>query len=402
MAHEKRSISRSSCLRWLARVVLAGGALAPLASGCGDENAVVGGACAPGYVECDGRCVPGTSCGDGGSSGDGGGGRDGSTEGGALTDARAGDGAGGDDGSTDGCPPPPYVTAAACGACNVQCSAPNDTCRLDGTGAFTCQPPCTPPLVACNGVCLDVSNDPANCGACGKICPSNLCVANVCQGATPGDIVVIGADYRQTLAGSAQARLLTNAALVPTSNPLRVLTYEKYADAAAVLRVKQLITGAAIGRTTAYTPTTNPADLASATLAARFDVVLVADQESGDAASLATEGASWAAALATFTKAGGVVIALDGAAGQGNMPTLVTSAGLLAMSGHTALTPGSRVLVLAPSDTVGANVPSPFGTFFRAASLTTSEPSGGDVVYVAAVDLNPGVGAPMVVHKIVR
>lgn len=46
-----------------------------------------------------------------------------------------------------------------------------------------CMPPpdCTPPLVPCNGTCLDVSADPANCGACGHDCLGGACSAGACQ-----------------------------------------------------------------------------------------------------------------------------------------------------------------------------------------------------------------------------
>ena len=46
---------------------------------------------------------------------------------------------------------------------------------------------CPPGMIECNGVCIDPSNDPNNCGACGVICqdPTPTCVDGVCQG---GDI----------------------------------------------------------------------------------------------------------------------------------------------------------------------------------------------------------------------
>ncbi len=375
-----------------------------LAVGCGDDNRVVDGSCAAGYVACDGRCIPGTSCeGDGSLLGDGAAEGGSGTDDGATTDGATRDGSSTDDGASgDACPPPPYVTAAACGSCFVQCAAPTDTCRLDGTGAYTCQLPCPPPEIACHGECIDVSSDPTNCGACGKVCASNLCVNGVCQGATPGDVVVIGHDYRAGSPGSAQARLLTNAVLIPSSNPLRILSYERYAEAQSVANVKQLVQSAAMGRVLQYTVANDATLLASPTLAQSYDVVLVYDQRDGDAATLQAEGASWKPHLATFAAAGGVVVALDGNAGLGNMPALLTSAGLLDVAAHTSLTPGSRVAVVAPADRVGTLVASPYGTFQRSVSFTSNEPNGGDVVYVTAVDLNPGVGEPVVVHKVVR
>jgi hypothetical protein len=384
-------------------------ALAPAASGCGSDNAVVDGSCADGYVACDGRCVLGASC-DGSDGGDGrdgaatsdGAASDGAASDGAASDGAASDGAASDGAASDACPPPPYVTAAACGSCFVQCTSPTDTCRLDGDSNYTCQPPCTAPKVLCDGRCIDIQTDPLGCGVCGKVCASNLCAAGVCQGAAPGDVVLIGADYRQASGGSAQARVLTNAVLIPSSNPLRVLSYERYAEFASVLNVKGLVTAAAGARPVAYTVSNDATSLASADLAKDFDVVLVYDQRNADALALQAEGATWKAPLGTFAKAGGVVVVLDGNGGNGNMPVLVRSAGLLDVTAHATMTPGSRVTVLAPNDVVGTLVPSPYGVFQRSASFTLTEPNGGDVTYVAAVDLNPGVGAPVVVHRIVR
>lgn len=399
-------------------VLFGAAAVAPAASGCGDENAVVDGACADGYVACDGRCLLGVTCDgaldasdDGRARADGAPG-DGAPGDGALPGdgAAQGDGATSGDGSTSGdggpagdaCPPPPWVTAAACGSCFIQCTTPNDTCRLDGASNYTCQPPCSAPEVLCNGRCIDVRSDPLNCGACGKVCASNLCVLGVCEGATPGDFVLIGADYRQTTAGSAQARVLTNAVLIPSSNPLRVLSFERDSEFRAVINVKSIVSDAAAPRPISYTPVTDPAALASPNLSKNYDVVLVYDQRNADAPTLQAEGTSWKPHLEAFAKAGGVVVVLDGNAGNGNMPELVRSAGLFDVTAHASLTPGSRARVLAPNDVVGTLVPSPYGVFFRSASFTLGEPNGGDVSYVVAVDLNPGVGAPIVVHKVVR
>jgi hypothetical protein len=246
-----------------------------------------------------------------------------------------------------------------------------------------------------------VSSDPANCGACGKVCPSNLCTAGVCEGATPGDIVVIGHDYRDAFTTSSQAKVLTNAVFIPTSDPLRILSYEHHAEPQAVTNVKTIIQSGAAGRTLAFTVSNSAADLASATLAQAYDVVLIYDQGSGDAATLQAEGTSWQPHLATFTKAGGIVVALDGNAGQGHMPTLITSAGLLDIAGHTSISAGSRVTIVAPADRVATLVVTPYGAFNRSVSFQSNEPSGGNVTWVAQRDLNPGLGDPVVIHKVV-
>jgi hypothetical protein len=396
------------------------------AEGCASENSIVGGECAVGYGECDGRCVhltddpqhcgtcetrcaPGVACGGGVCGGTLDGATDGAPNDGMATDGAndgsgdgaSSDGASGDGASGDACPPPPYVTPAACGACGIVCVAPTSACLRDGTGAYTCQPPCVAPLVECGGTCIDVENDPLNCGACGKVCPSNLCASRVCLGATPGDVVVIGHDYTGALAGSSQAKVLTNAVLLPTSNPLRVLSYEKDAENAAVTRVKAIVANAAGTRTINYTVGQDPSVVEKTDLAATFDVVLIFDQASASPATLATVGAGWATYLGTFTKAGGVVVALDGAAGQGGMPGLVTNAGLLDVAGHASIAAGTQVKIVAPADAVGLLVISPYGTFDRSVTLQSNEPNGANVTWVARRLVSGAPADPVVIHKIV-
>jgi hypothetical protein len=212
---------------------------------------------------------------------------------------------------------------------------------------------------------------------------------------------VIGHDFQDALAGSSQARVLTNAVFIPTSNPLRILSFEQFADAAVVANVKALIQSAAGGRTINLTVTTNPAALASPILAQLYDVVLVPDQQGGAPATLATTGASWAADLATFAKAGGVIVALDGNAGLGGMPQLLTSALLLDVSGHQSIAAGSLVGIVAPADRIATLVVSPYGTFDRSVTIQSNEPNGGNVVYVAEQVIGGVPSDPVVIHKVV-
>lgn len=395
-------------------------ALACITQGCGSENSLVGGDCAPGYVACEGLCADlaadtehcgtcGTHClngvaclgglcgGHDGSGGDGSpDGADGSLDGQDGQDGQDGRGEGGDP-----CPPPPYVTAAACGACGIVCVPPNSACIIDANGKAACAPPCVVPLTECNGKCVDLSKDPQNCSACGKLCPSNICVGSKCQGGTPGDVVIIGHDYRDAFAGSSQARVLTNAVFIPSSNPLRILSFEQFADASVVATVKALIQSAVVGRTLKFTVTTNPAALANSALDSLYDVVLVHDQPGGPPATLAATGATWAVDLATFAKAGGVIVALDGAGGQGGMPGLLTSAQLLDLAGHQPIVAGSLVSVIAPADRIGTLVVSPYGTVDRSVTFQSNEANGGNVIYVAAQLVGGVPRDPVVVHKVV-
>ena len=406
-------------------------AIGLVAQGCGEDNAIVGGSCASSYTACSAKCVdlstdpshcgacdtacaPGASCSAGvcngmldGSSGDGS--NDGSTDGsstdgsddGSNTDGSNTDGSNTDGSLTDACPPPPYTSVSNCGACGVVCVSPNTTCRLDATNVFTCQPPCTPPLSDCNGVCVDLQNDPFNCGTCGKFCPSNVCSTALCQGATPGDIVVIGHDFQSGPPASSQAKLLSNAVFIPTSNPLRILSYEQFADAASVTQAKSVLTANASGRTLKYTVATTPAAIQAATLVANFDVILIYDQVNGTAAQLGPIATTAATPLNKFAKGGGVIVALDGASGQGAMPTFLTNAGLLDVPTHTSIAAGSLVRISAPGDKVGSLVIGPYGTFVRSATFKPNEPNGGNVVYVAQQLVGGVAMDPVVIHKVV-
>lgn len=402
--------------RALALLVVLSAAVA-VGEGCNGQNSIVGGACVTGLVacaedcvdtavdpnncgSCDVVCPSGIACVNGLC-----GGLDGSADGSVSNDGSSGDGSFGDgssgDGGDGGCVPP-FDRPSACGGCDVVCVAPNSSCLADPSGNFVCAPPCTPPLVQCANACVDIQNDPQNCGLCGKFCPSNICVGGVCQGSTPGDVVVLGHDYSAGIAGSSQAKVLTNAVFIPRSDPLRVLSYEQFADAASVARVKSLVQAAAFGRNVVFTASTTSSDLASTTLAQTYDVVLVYDQQGGAPANLQTIGASWATSLSDFAKAGGVIVVLDGAAGQGGMPQLIKSAGLLDVAGHQAIAAGTPVAIVAPADRIGAVVASPYGVYNRSVTFQSNEAEGTNLVYVAKQLVNGTPENPVVVHKIVN
>ncbi len=430
--------------------VFTGALVVSVVPGCGLENALVGGACKPGYAlcgsdcvdvltdsrhcgRCDATCAPEVACsggtcsgsfdassdatGDGsfsdandGSAADASDGSfadatgDGSStdasRDGSVTDATA-DGSATDasDASVDACPPPPYDNAATCGSCFVKCVAPDTDC-LNVGGSFVCRPPCTPPLQACRGVCVDLQSDPFNCGVCDKICPSNVCVAGKCQGANPGHVVTIGHDYEGSVLNSAQSKLLTNSVLLPSANPLKILSFEKWANPSSVARVKLIVGAAALGRTLQYTVSNDEADLRNVLKLSQTSVVLVYDQAQLTAVDAPVIGAGWNAPLRTFAQEGGTIVVLDGADGNGQMPALLQSAGLLDTASHTPLATASRVAVVAPFDQVGLGVISPYAVLGRAVTFQSNEMNGGMVTFVVRQGI-AGSGDPVVVHKLV-
>ncbi len=259
--------------------------------------------------------------------------------------------------------------------------------------------PCDADLAFCSGQCIDVTGDPINCGSCNVVCASQLCQNSHCVGAASGGVVYIGHDFTTTLAGTAQARVLSNAVFVSSSNPLHVMSYERYASASAIARVDNVLRTVAgqLGRTLSIRSTANDDDVVTQLALPAYDVLLIHDQPAAPDGALAALGAAWAGTLSTFALGGGVIVILDGGAGIGQMPALATGTGLLGVTAHSPIATGTRLLVSSQTDVVGIGVISPYGAGENSVAMTT-EPNIGNVVYV--VELPGDAGAlPVVVHK---
>lgn len=423
-----------------------------LASGCGEDNAVVGGSCVAPYNACGQRCVDLTTdpqncgacshaclssqvciastcraptdgtagdargdgasddgsdidggpncCGEDGSRRDGGDGSTTTDSGDTGTNETGINDTSTDTVAVDACTPP-YNTPQHCGDCATVCSAPNNLC-LVADGGFACGPQCTLPTIVCNNTCVDPTNDEFNCGGCGIFCPSFICVNRVCVGSQAGDIVVIGHDYNTSIPSTVpQARVLTNSVFLRPRPTLRVLAYERYADPTSRASVNAILQNYAtsIGRTVSITLTSVDADIPSKLTTANFDVFLLYDQAQAPAATLGPLGASWAGTMTTYSKAGGVIVALDGAAGAASdMAALLTSSTLLNVTAQTALATSTQVVNNAPGDTVGSGVASPYRVTRNSARFAT-DPASATLTYVI---FDQPDNQPVVVHRIVN
>lgn len=86
----------------------------------------------------------------------------------------------------DGCETD-VTTPARCGDCSTRCAEPNPLCSLlvDAAGGrrYACVSGCPAATPArCGGTCVDVSADPAHCGACANACPAPSNGTASCRG----------------------------------------------------------------------------------------------------------------------------------------------------------------------------------------------------------------------------
>jgi hypothetical protein len=87
-----------------------------------------------------------------------------------------------DGSATNGCEVNTNTSATHCGGCGMACPSG----QLCVAGVCTPSSMCTAPRRMCLGVCVDVTNNRENCGACGVVCnvrsnATNNCVSSTCS-----------------------------------------------------------------------------------------------------------------------------------------------------------------------------------------------------------------------------
>jgi hypothetical protein len=400
-----------------------------LPAACG-SGGVVGGECRKGTKLCDGTAEGGDGQGTqpkGGAS---------NTGGSSPTEAGNGSAAapvGGDgqlpdggffdspvDGQSDAEAPleclPPHDSPSHCGDCDTQCKAPTPLCAPLGNGGFECVPTCTPQcpaqgcLVECQGQCVapeSYNSDPDNCGKCGNACPSDICQAGKCVGARYGNVALLCMDFNSASPASAPTQLLGNAVFAPPTNPVKVLAYTRGASAAAVNRVNQVIGwGAPPSRSAEFTEAKTVEAVTANLNIADYQVLLIHDLDQAAPGEPAAAANRWESdrVLSSFSKAGGVIIVLDGGDGTGEMNELINAgklldpAGQISIIGQTDVT-GELVWNNAPFDVVGSNVLSPFLGTSHTCTFDTAAKASSDTIFVLSDDQAGGL--PIAIHRVI-
>ncbi|MEB2324201.1 MAG: hypothetical protein OZ921_16935, partial [Sorangiineae bacterium] len=330
-----------------------------------------------------------------GSAGDGSAG-DGSAGDGSAGDGSAGDGSAGDGSAGDGSAGDGSAGDGSAGDGSTGDGSTGDGSTGDGSIM------CPPPLVLCANACVDLDSDPLNCGSCGRFCPSGICEAGHCLGATAGHIALLCMSFEQNFQSSPQTTLLGNAVFLPVASPVRILTYGEYASNATRTRVNQALGwyASAKGRTFTLTAATSSADVQTRLAGFDYEVFLVYDEEAAPAGALGALGTAWASTLSDFLARGGVIVVTSGGGGRGEMSGLITSAGLLPVSAQRAAT-GTVLYNRAPADALGVNVLSPFLASRTSCTFeTTATPSASTVFVVTDHAADGGVDSPAVIHRI--
>jgi hypothetical protein len=351
----------------------AGGSAAGGTTGAGGSAA--GGTTGTGGTTGMDGSAAGGSTGTGGIPAGGTTGMDGSAAGGSTgtggTAGTSGDGPGGASGADGGDAPAPA-------------DAPDGPLPVDAPPPLVCPMG----LTNCSERCVNLVDDPDNCGGCATRCGSGLCLGGACQLEGVGHVVVIGHDYVVNRAG--MNNIIGNSVFLSGDDPVTVLTYEGAANPQSITGTNSAIDQVASARGRRWTRQVAQRGDVAAGLATA-DTFLIYAQEGASDATLLQLGIDWGSTLRTFVNSGHTVVVLDGPS-TNNMGTfqILTTALLFTALGRTEVT-GQTLSVVAGGDAVAVRVPRSYRAEMASVAFTTLE---------AVKVIQTMTGEAVVVHKI--
>jgi hypothetical protein len=238
-----------------------------------------------------------------------------------------------------------------------------------------------------------LNSDPENCGACGVRCPTGICNGGRCRAARAGHLVLLGHDFQESRAP--QDAILVNAVALASRGNVRMLTYDRHADAFVRARVDALVDAALGAGRVRRTALAAEADLSRELTIDRYDGLLVYDPRNATEAQMETLAAQWSDTLIGFTRAGGTVVLLDGATPAAGSWRVARGTGLLSIDGADEGDGVSvRLVPMAAADAVASGV----DVLFAASRNTVQyRPSSPFAVFVNDADEQ----RPVVLHRAV-
>ena len=264
---------------------------------------------------------------------------DGSTPDGGVPDGRTPDGGVPDGRTPDGRTPDGRTPDAPIADAGVDSPPPPDA------------PVCAAPSKVCDGTCTDVTTAADDCGSCGHVCASGICVAGQCAGELAGHIVAIGHDYQQR--NAAMSRVIGNSAALASSSDLGIAHIVGTATVASRTGTVAAVAGSLASMGRAAHQVVLPAVGSPLT---GIDVLIV-DAQTGDGPAAEALGAAWKTAIDELLARHGVVIVVEGAGGVSHR--FAASAGLFTVATPIETT-GAPAFVANASDAIVQQVVSPY------------------------------------------
>lgn len=241
---------------------------------------------------------------------------------------------------------------------------------------------CALPTTLCGDQCVDLSDDPYNCGHCGRVCSSGICAAGTCIGDLPGHIVVIGHDYLAS--DPAMDRVIANGVTLSASSSTTAATRIGWWRGTATQQDGVAAVARGLAQTGQSAQAISVATIDSASLE-NLDAIVVEPQVGdGDAAEAA--GAAAAASLATYLTASHTVVVMETTGGVSYR--WLHGAGLLDLTPPVDAS-ASQVTVVSAGDAIATGVVSPYlakagSVGYAGAAHAVVTDTSGDAVVIHA------------------